>query len=197
MSQSENSQEHYEEEEVETEGGQEEEDPEPTDNPNDVNKPSSLLDEYHKVKEATEQGDSNERSMLEGRIRAIVAKHPKVNPFKSSKYQEEFKNKTIEELKFALQSAEDQIGVCNPYGLPKAVLNVIEVALMKYTGKIINPNLKEDPALLGILEKHIPKFIVQYGDYIQLAEKIYSGIMANPDPFQSGVIFHDNNDVPK
>jgi hypothetical protein len=136
-----------------------------------------LLQEYNQEKQKQEQGDQSERSMLEGRIRAIIHQNPKIDAFKSSPLQTKFDEMSIEELRLSLKSCQDQMGMTEPFGLAKSLVEFVDKALQLTVKRAIHPEAKKDVQLLSTLDSFIPASFGKYGDYVQLAQKLCDALI--------------------
>jgi hypothetical protein len=136
-----------------------------------------LLQEYNQEKQKQEQGDLGERAMLEGRIRAIIAQNPKIDPFKPSHLQGKFDEMSIDDLRNALKTCQDQMGIVHPYGVAKSILEVLDKVLQATVKRAIHPDAKNDSQILATLDSFLPAAIGKYGDYIQLGQKMYDALI--------------------
>ncbi len=139
-------------------------------------KPTKLIDEYHQKADKEVNENEAERNQIIRSIRALVMKHPKINPFQKSKFQEDFDKLTIEELKIALDSCKDQAGLCNPYAIPEVIIGLFDALLRKKFGWCIQEDLKKDVALLSLAENYLPPWIKKWTEQFELAHKIIGGV---------------------
>jgi hypothetical protein len=137
----------------------------------DSNKAKPLLEEYRETRIAEETAAANERSMLESRIRAIVSANPKIEIGKPSHLQEKLSEMTVEQLRFALQSAEDQLGISNPFGISKALLQLFDYGLQSFAGRKLNPDVYTDCQFLSSINRVVPNMTHQYQEPILMATK--------------------------
>ncbi len=134
-----------------------------------ANKPTKpLLEEYREVRQAEEAQHSAEREYLEHRLRVCLAQDPKIEIGKASVIQEKTSNMTIEQLRFAVQAAEDKLGISAPQVLPKAALKMVEKGI-NMAGIALKPTAFEDKQFLGVIGRYLPVFSWKYGDLVQLA----------------------------
>ncbi len=138
----------------------------------DPNKPKPLLEQYHERKLVEESADQKERAYLESRIRAIVSANPKVEIGKPSALQEKLGEMSTDQLKFALQSAEDQIGISNPFGMAKVSMQLMDYGLQQVAGRQFQPEAYEDCQLLGTINRMMPMMTHTYQDPLTCLAKM-------------------------
>lgn len=138
--------------------------------------PTAILNDYHAEKTSDENGSASERTMLINRIRFHCSKNKGINPFKCSPMQEKFAEMSIQQLRDALDSVEEQVNISTPYGVSQAILTAFNVLIQKAIGYELSDDLKKDPQCLSIIDKQIPTFISAHGDLLQFGEKVYNGL---------------------
>ena len=140
-----------------------------SDNPN---KPQSLYDQYREKRITEESVDQQEREYLESRLRSLVSINPKIKIGKPSDIQLQLSDMDLAQLKFAVQSAEDQSGLSDPFGPAKIGIQLFDYGLQQACGKQFQPEVYQDPQFLNAINRMLPSIAQSYNEALTFFAKL-------------------------
>lgn len=136
------------------------------------NKPEKpLLEQYEETRRAEEATHAGRRQAAIQRIRACLAQNPKLDVSKPSELQEKIANLTDEQLEFAADGMEDQLGISSTHAASKGVLKIAD-AILKQAGYALDPKAFEDVTMLSVISKKLPNASYYFQDWINMVAKM-------------------------